>query len=188
MKIEYERAQIQQTTSMNIIIIVTVISAVLTMTAAGKIRDGAPCNTTVQCSSHGTCEGVEGAAKYCICYDGYMNDDCSYKQFSKDTMGGLQIGLPFVGICGIANIIIGNTSRGTAQLCLGLIVWIIACPAACIMGCAAAAKSAKSSFIAGGIIGSIVCGCLLTGSIWSIVDGAAMLRGEFMDGNGYPLV
>ena len=168
-------------------IIITVIITVATMAAASKPRGGAPCNTTDQCSNHGTCKSINGTdVRHCVCLSGYMDEDCSYQQHPRAVPANLQIGLSFILICGIGNIIVGNTLSGAGQLCGGIAVLInvIFVHVAYCRGDAACRADRNLKVSAMMILSFLF---ISAGPVWSIADGVRMLHDGYLDGNGYPL-
>ncbi len=156
---------------------------------------GANCTSARDCGQiGGTCDYavINGTAlMQCTCYPGYAMSDCSYVRKSKTIAGGLQVGLSIPGIFGTGNIYLGYTARGVGQLVLGLCCWVVFCVGMCIAGCCAVGgisgiKGAEGGAACAYVCGiCMFCGCVLSGFIWSVVDGAAMLEGRYTDPSGF---
>ncbi len=144
------------------------------------------------CSDNLGCGGTDAGNcinQTCVCKPKFADIDCSYERRNGNLAGGLNIGLPFVGIAGIGNFIIGRTGPAVGQLILMLTTYLIAIPACCIACCIGLGGS-KTKIIGGSIVFVLLCVALcaiLAGFIWSIVDGAYMIQGKLVDGNGFSL-
>ena len=150
-----------------------------TPTGGANCTDDSDCNG----SNGGECSGNNT----CICPNTLADVDCSYQRYSADLAGGLNIGLPFIGICGIGNFVIKNNGHAIGQLILGLSNWMILLPMCC--GAIALGLSGKSKefIFVGGPLACVAFLGGLAGFIWSIVEGALMIQGDITDGNGYSL-
>ena len=132
------------------------------------------------CTSNFDCGGLN--AGYCL----NNKCDCSYQRYSAALVGGLNIGLPFVGIGGVGNFIIGRTGPACGQLILMLSYYLVII-ASCYLGCAAGFGKLKSAIPVVSVITCAISMAILAGFIWSIIDGAFMLEGKIVDSNGYSL-
>jgi hypothetical protein len=146
---------------------------------------GANCTTNFECggSNAGSC--VNGT---CLCPKNLANVSCTYKRHDSVVAGALNIALPFVGVGGIGNFIIGNVGRGVGQIILMFGIYIILIPAAVIAGCGSAFSTLK--YPAYGVVTLVIIAAVLggfAGFIWSIIDGANMLESNLNDGNGFAL-
>lgn len=146
---------------------------------------GANCTTDFECggSNAGSC-----ANGTCVCPKNLANVSCTYKRHDSVLAGALNIALPFVGIGGIGNFIIGNIGRGVGQIILMCGIYIILIPAvilACIGSAFSTLKYPTYVVVAMVVIAAVLGG--FAGFIWSIIDGANMLEGNLNDGNGFAL-
>ena len=171
---------------MKLIVLVLLICVVL-VSACDPSNDplpsgGAACTTNDECGA-GSCE-----AGGCVCPDQWTMPDCTHERVSRRRAGGLQIGLLFAGVGGVGNFLIKNIDRGVGQLilysCSMLLAIIPVCLFLCILGSGARDRCAVITIIT---IILVLLSCALTGFIWSIVDGARMLRCEMPDAAGYAL-
>ncbi len=150
---------------------------------------GAPCENDDQCGGRdfGTCKLETKnniTSGKCECSYKRGDVDCSYKRKNGQLAGGLQF-LCFAGVGGVGNFILERTGAAVGQLIL-LAISLCACCAA-ICGVAVAGVSGSDG-AAGGVtacIGLCICCASFAGLIWCIVDGAMILEGEVLDGNGY---
>lgn len=142
---------------------------------------GMNCTRNVECHTpNGNCtDGV------CVCSDRWGNPDCSYGRQDRLLAGGLQF-LCFAGIGGVGNFLLGRTGPAIGQLIL-ILTYLLGCCLACCALCAVFGRTAgKILATTGGIVGLlIIIACMLTGLIWSIIDGANILGNRIVDGNGY---
>lgn len=148
---------------------------------------GGNCTESIDCSiTNGICDiPANSTIGQCVCFPQYTDTNCSYVRKDKALAGGLNIGLPFIGICGIGQLILGNKSEGLAQLLMG-IACMFACIAACIIACICSLNK-DGAGILGACLACIVSCLFLAAFIWSIVDGAFILQGKIADSNGvYP--
>ena len=166
---------------------IIIISFLLTLTIADPVPSGG-----ANCTQDIDCGGVDAGKcvnNTCKCPPQFANVSCSYKRQDAVVPGALNIALPFIGVGGVGNFIIGRTGPAVAQLILMLTVYIILIPTSIIMcGGACCGKAGKIIGIGLGtviIIAAILAG--LGGFIWSIIDGAYMLEGKLADGNGFNL-
>lgn len=147
---------------------------------------GAPCQYNDQCGgiNVGFCEPNQNSSLNgtCICPTEYGNPDCSYERKSRKLCGGLQF-LCFVGIGGVGNFILGRTGPAIAQLVLELSSYTL-CIIGCISYCIMSIKK-KLGIVIFGLLICITSVASMAGFIWSIVDGAEILEGNIVDGNGY---
>ena len=142
---------------------------------------GATCITDVDCNSvnrGGVCAFNNVTGHFCVCAKEWGMSNCTYQRKDQGLAGGLQIGLEFVSVAGVGNLIIGRTGPGVAQLLMFTFIIYIGGIFLCIAGCC------------GGGICIVVIGILMGISgvasfIWGIVDGAHMLQGKFTDASGY---
>ncbi len=151
---------------------------------------GAPCQKDIDCG------GVDGGVcnlttthnittGKCVCPKKRADVDCSYERKNGDVAGGLQF-LCFLGV-GVGNFILLRTGEAVGQLIL-LLAPFCACIGVCFVACGAASGSEEGIAVGGGVavcIGVIICYAYLAGLIWCIIDGAMILQGEVLDGNGY---
>jgi len=145
---------------------------------------GANCTNDKDCGGGtvlggGVCDFTGGAGN-CICPKGRGKPDCSYVRGNKDLPGGLNIGLCWIGIGGVGNIIGGRIPSGAGQLVLTLSIYLL-CFAACFAYCCCG--EASGSFI---VVVYIVLLCAyLAGIGWSIADGAYFIQCVYPDALGY---
>ena len=155
------------------------------------IADPVPIGGAV-CAVDTDCGGV-GAGKCtnntCLCPPQLANISCSYKRYDADLAGALNIALPFVGVGGIGNFIIRRTGFAVGQLILMLSIYIVLIPI-CVLACCSCCGGKKTKFFSttlGIIIVIVAILAGFAGFIWSIIDGAFMLQGKIVDGNGFDL-
>lgn len=144
---------------------------------------GANCTDDIECG--GINAGRCNKNNTCECPDNLADVDCSYVRHNAYLAGGLNIGLPFVGIGGIGNFIIGRTGHAVGQLILLLSFWFLMIPF-CIMGCVFRDLK-KFVAIIGGVFFCTAWLAATAGFIWSITEGALMIEGNIVDGNGFDL-
>ena len=150
---------------------------------------GMNCTNDIQC---GFPSGGQCYQNNCLCQDGRGKPDCSYVRKSSVLAGGLKIGLPFVGIGGIGNFIIGRNGPAIGQLILMLSLYF-GCVFACVIACVAFCSSQCSDgadvvfIIIKVVVISLLSGAVIAGFIWSIVDGAFILQCRYTDVLGYAL-
>ncbi len=128
----------------------------------------------------------------CVCYSGYGAPDCSYKKYSRALVAGLQIGLPFLAIDGVGWLVMGERQRGLAQLLMGLALWLVLIPVACVMCCCGWMKKDGNGIGVGvGVAGCLYCVAtmlMIAAWAWSIADGVDMLNNvDFTDPMGFTL-
>jgi hypothetical protein len=142
---------------------------------------GLNCTRNFDCHTpNGNCtDGV------CVCSDRWGNPDCSYGRQDRMLAGGLQF-LCFAGIGGVGNFMLGRTGPAIGQLVL-VLTYLIGCCLICCALCAVFGGTAGKIFgsMGGIIVITIIVACVLTGFIWSIIDGAGILGNRIVDGNGY---
>ncbi len=127
--------------------------------------------------------------KTCACFVEYGNVDCSYHRKQRSYVGWMQIGLSFIMINGVGNFMLGYVGKAAGQLVLGLFMIMCIIPMLCCTICGAIG-SGDSKLIANTvnkIITCVMCICVMSGFIWSLVDGVWILSGESVDANGYSL-
>jgi len=151
---------------------------------------GKPCNESFQCGDGTTIGGTcmqNGSMMVCYCNNEYGNPDCTYHRQSSSVVGGLQIGLVFIGINGVGNFMLGKIPHAVGQLVMGLACYIIIIFISCILCCGAFGGNSGlvASGVVSGILGCLVCLATLAGMIWTIVDGVFILQGLVTDENGY---
>jgi hypothetical protein len=188
--------------------IISLLMLVVCVCADRVPNGGANCTKAFDCGEDGgLCIQVleRNVTLYqCSCYPTRGAPDCSYRRFNRDRMVGLQIGLSFITIDGIGNILMGN-DRGTWQLCLGLSVWILLIPLCCCLCCGAACmgickgianntseEEDKEHYKGLGVSGLICWCCLSTilmvsGFAVSVADGVAMMDPDYHDPMGFKL-
>ncbi len=127
----------------------------------------------------GVCDFTNSTGK-CVCPVSRAMPNCSYIRQTPGLPGGLNIGLPFAGLGGIGNIIMGRIGPGAGQLVLTLAVYLI-CFVACFALCCCGEAGGAVIYIAY----VILLMAYLAGFIWSIVDGAWILQCRYPDANGY---
>ena len=173
----------------------------------GKLEDntetgGGPCQSDKDCGGGpsqggGTCNlttTLNVTTGECVCPEKRADVDCSYKRKDGRLAGGLQF-ICFAGVGGVGNFILERTGAAVGQLLLMLAPLLSIC-AICFMACGVicgASSDSDEGMLAGlGLgIGCAVCiictlSCsALAGLIWCIVDGAMILSGDMLDGNGY---
>lgn len=143
------------------------------------------------CTDDAACGGTTAGNcinSTCVCSPKFANVSCSYKRHSSVVPGALNIALPFIGVGGVGNFIIGNTGRAVGQLILMLAIYIVIIPVGFLV-CAGVTGSGWR-VATGGLAGMIVMAAILAGFagfIWSIIDGAHMLECTLDDGNGFAL-
>ena len=147
------------------------------------------------CTNDSDCNGENGGecdidfynnTGTCVCPNTLADVDCSYHRYSADVAGGLNIGLSFIGVCGIGNFVIENTGHAVGQLILGLTLWYLTIPLYCGF-CLCGKNSPGPLVIGGGVLLGVAKLAGLAGFIWSIVTGALMIQGSITDGNGFDL-
>jgi hypothetical protein len=145
---------------------------------------GANCTNNLDCGSvgNGECDLTNNAGN-CVCSEDRAKPDCSYVRKNPGLPAGLNIGLPFVGLGGIGNIIMGRTGPGGGQLFMTLSVYLI-CFVVCFAQCCCGEAGSVVSYI---IYIFLLC-LFLAGFIWSIVDGAFILQCKFTDSLGYAMI
>ena len=159
----------------------------VTQTLADPVpAGGANCTDNFDCGGVyiGTCVNSK-----CQCSPRFAGINCSYERVSANVAGALNIALPFVGVCGVGNFIIGRTGPAIGQLLLTLSLYIILIPL-CICGCCIAGCKGYKKLIfstLGCILLCVAILAILAGFIWSIVDGALILQGKYTDGKGFDL-
>jgi hypothetical protein len=150
---------------------------------------GAPCQKDLDCGGvdGGTCDLTTTnnvTTGKCVCSDKRADVDCSYKRKNGQLAGGLQF-LCFAGVGGVGNFILERTGQAIGQLVL-LAIPLCSC---CIIICGGLVGGASGSEELGGAIagclGLCICCASLAGLVWCIVDGAMILEGDVVDGNGY---
>lgn len=138
----------------------------------------------------GQCINANGTVGLtCVCPSSRGKPDCSYKRHATDLVSSLNIGLPFGGIGGIGNVILGNTSRGYAQLLLIGLGFTVFCTAG-FLGTNEVGKKKGSEASAvrfWGILFWCAVSIYFLGLMWSILDGWWMKECKLHDGNGYAL-
>lgn len=152
---------------------------------------GAPCMKDTDCGgvNAGVCNLTTTnnvTTGKCMCPEKLADVDCTYKRKNGDLAGGLQF-LCFLGIGGVGNFILELYGVAVVQL-LMLLMSLCAYLITCVIVCGAASGSDKVFAASGGVAICIYCCILCTtlaGLIWCIIDGALILQGEVLDGNGY---
>ena len=163
------------------------------VSADGELGDktatgGGPCQKDSECGGvdGGTCDLTTAhnvTTGKCECSEKRADVDCSYKRKNGAVAGGLQF-LCFAGVGGVGNFILERTGAAIGQLVL-LAIPLCSC---CVMICVAIGAAAGSTEAGGAVAACVslcICGAALAGLIWCIVDGAMILEGEVLDGNGY---
>lgn len=173
---------------------------------------GASCTLNTDCGGVGVgvCVNATGSGLVCVCPDSRGRPDCSYKRYEAALVGGLNIGLPFIDVAGVGNIIMENDGPGIAQLLMMILpvfsCCFVACFGLCAEACALGATRGRdyNSVVQGGgsdntegrlmASGGFMCliyvalaATVIAGFVWSIVDGVDMLNCDIDDGNGYAL-
>ena len=175
--------------NMRIFIILFYISSIAGLcTSDNFVNDptpwgGANCSRSTECGGidGGTCDINTGALYgVCVCRNSRGGPNCIYVRHGNNPAGGLNVGLPFVGVGGVGNFILGHNGRGAGQLILMISAIIVTFAACCLMCCECGVVTIYILYILSGI-------CILAGFIWSIVDGAAMLECRMTDALGYAL-
>jgi len=162
-----------------------VIFFFLTISADPVPTGGANCTVDFEC---GGLDAGMCINNTCNCPPQLANVSCTYRRYNADLPGGLNIALPFVGVGGIGNFIIGRTGIAVGQLILMLSIYIVLIPV-CIFACCAMCGDIMKVIGTTCAIIIVVVAILagFAGFIWSIVDGAHMLQGRILDGNGFSL-
>lgn len=188
---------------MRLFITLTIFCFVIIVLADPEPTGGGICEKDLDCGGPGIgiCETIDNTTfGNCTCDEKYANPFCSYKRINKDLAGGLQF-ICFAGIGGVGNFVLGRYGPAVGQLVL-TISWLISVVIGCIYGCTMIASLISFtdnddddgffSMMCGGVsMGIIVAiSCLVfcavfVGIIWSVVDGALILGGDVLDGNGY---
>jgi hypothetical protein len=145
---------------------------------------GASCTNNLQCggANAGVCDLTNGPGT-CVCPPHLAKANCSYVRNSVGLPGGLNIGLPFIGLGGIGNIIMGRTGAGAGQLVLTLAIWCF-CFVICIALCCCGEAGAVIAYIIYIILGL----AFFAGWLWSIIDGAFILECRYPDALGYAMM
>jgi hypothetical protein len=143
---------------------------------------GAPCTKDLDCggSQAGTCDLTIPAGK-CVCPKNLAMPNCSYTRTNPGLAGGLNIGLPFIGIGGVGDLIIGGarTGFGAGQLVMMLSLYFILCALPLAFACDGAGMIIV-------IILYVIFGlATFAGFLWSIIDGAFILQCAYPDAKGY---
>lgn len=144
---------------------------------------GANCTRSFECGGidGGTCDIVGGNLYgICVCRASRGGPNCTYLRHGNNPAGGLNVGLPFLGVGGVGNFILGHGGSGAGQLILMLSAVIVTFTACCLTCCDVGMVILYVLYIV-----SVI--CILAGFIWSIVDGAAMLECRMIDALGYAL-
>lgn len=146
---------------------------------------GAKCDSDIECNSLDKGGVCDPKSQTCFCTAAFGRPNCSYKRQNKDLAGGLQLGLLYIGVNGVGNIIIGRLGAGISQLIMWVIGLILVCAGGCMLCCCGGGDLVGFVVI---IFGGVICGALLLASfIWSIVDGAFILQCKYSDALGYAL-
>lgn len=144
------------------------------------------------CIQNSDCGGLNAGTcvnNSCVCPPKLANVSCSYQRHDGTVAGALNIALPFVGVGGVGNFIIGRTGMAVGQLLLMLSIYIVLIPS-CIIGCCCGLGNKVMKYLGYTLVVIIIILAIaagFAGFIWSIVDGANMLKGELADGNGFSL-
>lgn len=144
--------------------------------------------TTTTLSNNETQTGGHQTTGHCVCSDEYADPDCSYERKDKDLAGGLEF-LCFIGVGGVGNFYLGRIGEGIGQffLCLPiLIVWCMFLCCICSIICGGNCN-VNCEGVPAIVFVIIMILIMLSGLIWSIVDGAMILQGKVNDGDGYAL-
>lgn len=177
---------------MKLFLTLAIVFSFLTIATAGCRGDfendpepwgGASCTTDRDCTpgSGGYCDLDSGnSTGVCVCPEDRAKADCSYRRESPEAPGGLNIGLPFVGIGGVGNFMIGRTGPGAGQLVLMLGAIFVSIVGCCLV-CCEIGQIVYIALLIFSILG------ILAGFIWSIVDGALMLQCRYPDANGFAM-
>ena len=122
----------------------------------------------------------DNATGYCACPDSRAMPGCSYIRTDPTTAGGLNIGLPFVGVPGVGNIMLGRMWQGALQI---VCMWSIIVFG--IISCCVASKNTDAGVVVytAGSCGAVF--LIFTALIWSIVNGVEILDCKYPDNQGY---
>lgn len=148
---------------------------------------GGACITEKDCGGLGVGSKCDNGT--CICSIERASPDCSRERIDHELAGALNIGLPFAGVAGVGQLVAGNIAHGVGQL---LLFTLSACIVGILGGCFGLAimsggdgGDADEAKLA--IFPCLICICVLSGFIWSLVDGVALLHCDIPDGDGYGL-
>lgn len=141
------------------------------------------------CVNDTDCGGIGQGRCYefeCVCNPRFANVSCNYARKNRQYVGGMQIGLTFVGVGGVGNFILGNNGPAIGQLILVASYYFL-CIACCLLAplCFLGKKGVKAYRLILSLAGCLISIAFLAGWIWSIVDGALMLQGKIADSNGF---
>jgi len=157
-----------------------VTAAVISRTDSSKQITICPENMS-NCSGHGNCtySNLTNQSS-CVCNDGYVKDDCSYKQKSK--LSAFMLSL-LLGIFGAGRFYLGYYEIGFFKLLLTMMICILPCLPLCCICCI---DDNKFGYVYSLVLLSVLC-VFLAVWIWWLVDWILILGDAMPDRNGFEL-